>query len=122
MNPSSLQQKLEEEYKKAQAKLLNNSPSILIVGDTGVGKSSLINAVFGFDKAKVGNGKPVTMDFDYYEATPTRPVNLYDSKGFELGDEKRPQRIKKFLQEKTQEATKDILKGVHAIWYAPTPE
>jgi predicted GTPase len=34
--------------------------NILIAGRSGVGKSTLINAVFGADIAKVGQGKPVS--------------------------------------------------------------
>ncbi|WP_353888713.1 GTPase [uncultured Microbacterium sp.] len=40
--------------------------NLAVVGGTGVGKSSLINAVFGRDLAKVGKGLPVTRGADYY--------------------------------------------------------
>jgi len=35
-------------------------PNILICGATGVGKSSVVNHVFGENLAKVGHGIPVT--------------------------------------------------------------
>ena len=36
-----------------------------IVGETGVGKSSLVNAVFGEARARVGVGLPVTRGVNY---------------------------------------------------------
>lgn len=59
--------------------------NILVAGQTGVGKSSLINAVFGRDVAKTGAGKPVTERIESYEP-PNRPIRLYDTVGLEAKD------------------------------------
>ncbi|GAA9658956.1 hypothetical protein HpHCM55_06840 [Helicobacter pylori] len=38
--------------------------NILLMGATGMCKSSLINALFGKEMAKVGTGKPVTQHLE----------------------------------------------------------
>jgi len=75
------EQKIREEYNQLKR------PNVLVVGRSGVGKSSLVNAVFASDLAKVGNGRPVTTSYTKY-ATEEVPVNIYDSTGWEGGQEK----------------------------------
>jgi uncharacterized protein (DUF697 family)/GTP-binding protein EngB required for normal cell division len=59
--------------------------NILILGKTGVGKSTLINAIFRDNLTKTGTGRPVTPGI--IEVTkPGMPLTILDSKGLELAD------------------------------------
>lgn len=55
--------------------------NVLIVGNTGAGKSTLINNLFGKRICEIGKGKPCTQSFELYDNNPY--INAYDSKGME---------------------------------------
>ena len=59
--------------------------NILVAGKTGVGKSTLINAVFRGDLAKTGAGKPVTQTTQEF-SRPGHPLTIIDTRGLEVGD------------------------------------
>jgi uncharacterized protein (DUF697 family)/GTP-binding protein EngB required for normal cell division len=61
--------------------------NLAVIGGTGVGKSSLINAVFGRDLAKVGRGLPVTRGANYYHDD---SLGIWDLEGFEIGSATSP--------------------------------
>jgi uncharacterized protein (DUF697 family) len=73
------QQRAEEERRRM------GRVNILIAGRTGVGKSTLVNAVFGDSVAQTGMGRPVTQDIAWYEP-PHLPLRLCDTKGLEMQD------------------------------------
>ncbi len=58
--------------------------NLAVFGKTGVGKSTLVNAIFGDDVAATGVGRPVTKGLVYYRH-PDGFLGLYDCEGFETG-------------------------------------
>lgn len=59
--------------------------TVLVAGNTGAGKSTLINTVFGREVARTGTGRPVTEDVvEYVSEVP--PLRVLDTRGFEAGD------------------------------------
>ncbi|HHQ4672570.1 TPA: GTPase, partial [Aeromonas veronii] len=62
---ASIEDRLEEQFDNEMAQV--SRPNLMIVGGTGVGKSSLINLIFGKSIAKVGTGQPVTQGCERYE-------------------------------------------------------
>jgi uncharacterized protein (DUF697 family)/GTP-binding protein EngB required for normal cell division len=71
----------------AKAKSQYGRFNLAVVGGTGVGKSSLVNAVFGRDLAKVGKGLPVTEGVRYYSDD---TLGIWDFEGFEIGSAQSP--------------------------------
>jgi uncharacterized protein (DUF697 family)/predicted GTPase len=66
----------------AKAKSRYGRFNLSVIGGSGVGKSSLVNAVFGRDWAKVGKGLPVTKGVQYYHDD---SLGIWDVEGFEIG-------------------------------------
>lgn len=88
--------------------------NILIVGKTGVGKSTLINAVFRDNLATTGIGKPCTQ----YTKEITKegvPVSIFDTKGLELKDYKTIiSELEGFILERRNEQNPN--RQIHAAW------
>lgn len=59
--------------------------NVLVCGATGVGKSALINAVFGDKVAESAAGKPITQKLEKYEIK-EKGLVLWDTKGIEAKD------------------------------------
>ena len=59
--------------------------NILVAGQTGVGKSTLINAVFGEQFAETAAGRPVTQRAQWFTSE-TVPLRILDTRGLEAKD------------------------------------
>lgn len=104
--------KLEEELSNLKESV--QRPNILLAGGTGVGKSSLVNHIFGQNIARSGTGKPITQTIDKYEDKDSKVV-IFDSKGYEIGSEQEKSFINDvlgFCQKET-----DPKHTIHIAWY-----
>ncbi|HAX77772.1 MAG TPA: GTP-binding protein [Cyanobacteria bacterium UBA11372] len=106
--------RLKEELEKVMENLA--SPNIAVIGRTGAGKSTLINAVFGGELAKTGTGLPVSDAFIRYPKDDRKvPVVIYDSAGYEMTkEEKFKNDVFEFFDQKKYEP---IDKQIHLVWY-----
>lgn len=91
--------------------------NIIVAGKTGVGKSTLINAVFRENLAETGIGRPVTTNMRKIEKKDI-PLSIYDTRGFELGKEVQDEVRKEILDTIYKGFTaKDADSMIHCIWY-----
>ncbi|GIE76383.1 hypothetical protein Aph02nite_23330 [Actinoplanes philippinensis] len=74
------------DLQRALSAALDDSTTLtmMLVGKSGVGKSTLVNAIFGREVAEVGVGGPVTGHITRH-GLPGVPLVLYDTPGIELG-------------------------------------
>jgi len=111
--------KLAEEIIKTINEKIKNLKhlNVIIVGKTGVGKSTLINSVFRENLAETGIGKPITNEITAISKTDF-PLTIYDTPGFDLGAHKQEDLLKEITALIQQGvSTHDINKMIHCMWY-----
>ncbi|NJK69404.1 MAG: DUF697 domain-containing protein [Richelia sp. CSU_2_1] len=90
--------------------------NVLVIGKTGVGKSTLINAVFRQRLAETGVGRPVTHGIRQY-TKPNCPIAVYDTPGLELNAEQIKVirlNVAKLIEDQRLLHPKE---HIHVIWY-----
>ena len=102
------------EQRQREAEELGHA-NILITGQTGVGKSTLVNAVFRAELAQEGVGRPVTERVQRHDA-PGVPVTIFDTPGIELGDAKAAV-IADFKNTITASRRGTAENFIHLAWY-----
>jgi uncharacterized protein (DUF697 family)/GTP-binding protein EngB required for normal cell division len=91
--------------------------NIMLSGITGVGKSTLINAIFGEDLAETGVGAPLTQHIELYEKEGV-PLRVYDVKGLEL-DAAVQKSVRADLDRlvRASRRTETTNDDIHLMWY-----
>ncbi len=98
--------------KNAQQKI--GIANILLLGKTGVGKSTLINAVFQGNMAEVGQGRPVTKETKEITKEGV-PIALIDTRGLELGQYGLiMEELEKYVRHRANEP--DPARHIHVAW------
>ena len=108
----------QECIKAIEKKIKNlNKLNIIVIGKSGVGKSTLINSVFRENLAETGIGRPVTTKIRKIEKR-GYPLKIYDTPGFELGGDQQ-KLVKDEVMDiiKDGAVAKDINDAIHCVWY-----
>ena len=112
---------VQAEREQFSSKENKQKGNVLVIGNSGVGKSTLINAVLGVKRAKACYGiHGTTVELKSYE-TENVPFRLVDTIGFEPGafkKDKAIQAVKKWGAEATKEAEEKKNKHqINVIWF-----
>lgn len=115
MDASTLAESFVDAYVRATHN--KQKAAILVSGISGVGKSAIINSVFGRQIAHVGAGRPVTKHFMVYEPE-DKPVTVYDSRGLEYGHhEEFIEETQRFLFDHSLAKKGEPADIIHVVWY-----
>lgn len=109
---------LNEILNKTKEELEKMIPvNVMLIGKTGVGKSTLINNIFREKLAETGIGKPVTKHLRKISKEGV-PINIYDTKGLELNEEVQHE-VRKEIDDEINRLNRsqNDRELLHVVWY-----
>lgn len=109
-------EQIKNEWERQVSEL--QKPNIMIVGGTGVGKSALVNYIFGENVAEEGSGEPITKGMKKYEPKDT-PIVLFDTEGYEISKDgiDMSNFNTKILPKIDEYQSKELKEQIHLAWY-----
>jgi uncharacterized protein (DUF697 family) len=111
--PQWSQEAFEAAFAEAEVKI--GRFNLAVFGKTGVGKSTLVNAIFGESVAATGIGRPVTIGSHLYVHR-TGKLGIYDTQGLEVGRDTARiiDELKRFID---NSRSMPFAEQVHLAWY-----
>ncbi|KAH6647669.1 hypothetical protein BKA67DRAFT_694691 [Truncatella angustata] len=89
---------------------------ILVCGDTGVGKSTLLNRVFGVPMTMVNHDRQGVHDIEKGFQDANHPgIIIHDSEGFQTGETREVEAFKKFIETRSGKVVPE--EKLQAIWF-----
>ena len=126
MNMAQIREQERNEFDRKVDELDGAFPpaNIIVAGKTGVGKSTLLNAIFKEEVAATDIGHPVTKSSKKYESERI-PIRIWDTVGFELDKNGEQHKtviadIRKIISDRN--AKGDDFDKIHCIWYCVNAE
>ncbi|GAB3988977.1 GTP-binding protein [Actinoallomurus acanthiterrae] len=89
----------------------------IVFGDSGAGKTTLVNAIFGMDLAETGIGRPVTKHVQRYRRHDDDIITIYDNRGFEVGHDGLDEMIAEMNRVVTESRIGPREARIHAAWF-----
>ena len=115
-NPADIAERILEALDKERQEM--KTMNVMLLGKTGVGKSTLINNLFNKRLAETGIGRPVTQEIRQYSKE-NYPLTIYDTPGLELGGDNAIEQLLKGVNTEIRKGINSgkMEKAIHCILY-----